>query len=487
MALNRARRPGTVIAALAAAALVVLAVGRTSSAAFTATADTGNNGWGTGTVILTDNDSEAALFNAVADGQLDGDQTQERCITVTYAGNLGADVRLHATTSGTHARYLTLNVSEGTGSTTSDCTGFTPTETVFDGTVAGFGAAHPSFAAGAAGWQPQPEETKTYRFTITTQNSSHAQGGSGAATFVWEARTGATLPPVTVVARDEFATAPPLAFPTPGSPTVADFDLTGATFEQWELDAGLQWSGAPGTGSLWYPFTANQTTLLGVNTFAGPGITDPSCDTALQIFDGPLDQVAPNLFAYNGTAVATGDPNQTCSDQSETYFTVTAGTTYYINVQGMGVVDMTQGRVRLFIAGPPHNDDLANAELMTPLPPPQRPEDPNPSSFNIFRVSQATAEPSEPGPGDARTVWAKYVTEENAQLRIYSGAPFQMFTGGPGMTDLTAHGTTTWHPVNGGSVVLEAVAGQTYFFQISALEGQDSINFLASGHLPGSP
>lgn len=188
---SRRHRLAVASAALAAMLLISVGVTRMSSAAFTAHSDTGA-GWESGRVSVTDDDAGQALFDTATNGLLDGGSTQTNCIAVTYNGTFTKDVaiRLHATTSGTLAPYLDLKVEEGTGGGAGTCAGFSATTTVHEGTLEGFGAAHPDAANGASAWVVTgTPETRTYRFTVTVQNIPAAQNKAAAATLAWTAGT----------------------------------------------------------------------------------------------------------------------------------------------------------------------------------------------------------------------------------------------------------------------------------------------------------
>jgi hypothetical protein len=181
---KRAQLAGAVGALLAVSALVI----SSSTAAFTAQTDNSGNSWEAGTVLLSDNDSGVAMFNATALAPGDGAQ---RCIVVTYDGNLAADVKLFGVLEpgGTGLEnYLDLTVQRGSG-TSADCTGFTSTETVYGGTLGGFLADHTAFSDGAGTWAPTGAgQSSTYRFAWSLQDNNDAQGKNVEASFVWEAQ-----------------------------------------------------------------------------------------------------------------------------------------------------------------------------------------------------------------------------------------------------------------------------------------------------------
>lgn len=183
----RTRRLVTAAGLWVGLVLASFAVWRTSSAAFSASTSNAGNSWAAGTVTIGDNDSGVALFNATA---LTPGATDSRCIVVSYSGTVAAGVRLYAgAVAGGLAAYLDLTVEEGTGGGSGSCSTFSPTGTLFAGTLSGFGA-QSDFATGVGTWSPLGAgETRTYRFSYAIQNDNAAQGQTGAANFVWEARS----------------------------------------------------------------------------------------------------------------------------------------------------------------------------------------------------------------------------------------------------------------------------------------------------------
>ena len=182
-------KTGLVLSVLFSGLLVALLVMRVSSAGFSASTTNGSNSWQTGSVSLTDESGGTAMFNAAA---LDGGQSVIKCIAVTYAGSFttGVNVHMYSTAvSGALAPYLNLTVDEGTGGTSSDCSGFTPSATDYTGTLADFGTSKTSYATGVSAWAPNATpQTKVYRLTTTVQNDPNAQGKTASATFNWTAQ-----------------------------------------------------------------------------------------------------------------------------------------------------------------------------------------------------------------------------------------------------------------------------------------------------------
>ena len=139
-----------------------------------------------GAIVLTDDDTGLAMFDAV--DLLPGESAQ-RCIEIDYRGTeLPAVVFLYGESGGTGLdEYLALTVEEGTGGTFADCAGFVPDSTPYSGTLAGFASAHPSPARGLPVWTvASSPQSRTFRFTATLIDDNDAQGLDATATFVWE-------------------------------------------------------------------------------------------------------------------------------------------------------------------------------------------------------------------------------------------------------------------------------------------------------------
>jgi hypothetical protein len=177
------------IAMVASGALVWHA----SYSAFSATTANPTSNWAAGTVALSDDDSNTALFNATS---LKPGASGTKCIAVTSTGTLPSNVKLYgtsyATTNGLAAN-ITLTVDEGTGgSFAGGCGGFTSASQIYNGTLSAFGGTKTSFATGVGSWSPtgSASETKVYKFTYTlsTTTPDTAQGGTAALGFTWEAQ-----------------------------------------------------------------------------------------------------------------------------------------------------------------------------------------------------------------------------------------------------------------------------------------------------------
>lgn len=177
----------TTVSAFLMVGLVV--VGASRAAFFDTTGNPGNT-FAAGDVILTDDDSDTAMFEVT--NMAPGDSVIH-CIEVTYEGSLTpADINLYVGAGdlgGTGlAQYLDLEVELGTGGSFADCAGFSGS-TVFDGDLAGFAADHTNFGSGTGDWVANAtDESRTYRFTITLQDENDAQGLTASVGFTWEAQ-----------------------------------------------------------------------------------------------------------------------------------------------------------------------------------------------------------------------------------------------------------------------------------------------------------
>lgn len=167
--------------------------------AFSATTTNAGNELNTGSIVLADNDSGSALYNA---SNVKPGDTFTKCIKVSYSGSLDADVGLYTPdTLGPLAQYVDLTVTAGTQATSTfpDCTGFTPVAgpAAFTGTLQGFATAHSSFAndldanpAGKTSWSTG--DAVVYRFQVTLDAATPSSAQSTATnshSFVWEAQS----------------------------------------------------------------------------------------------------------------------------------------------------------------------------------------------------------------------------------------------------------------------------------------------------------
>jgi hypothetical protein len=177
-------RTGIVAGALGGVLFSGLLVWTSSEAAFTTTTSNPANSWSAGTVNLTD-DSSSALFTAAS--LVPGD-TDQKCILVTYSGSLAAGVKVYVSSlTGTLGPYLTMTIEQGTGATSSSCTGFVP-ETSTTQKVSTLGT---DWATGFGTWAPTGvgTPTKAYRFTYAIDADNAAANRTAGITFTWQAQT----------------------------------------------------------------------------------------------------------------------------------------------------------------------------------------------------------------------------------------------------------------------------------------------------------
>lgn len=172
-------------AAAAALLLVTVLVVNRSEAAFTATTSNSSSGFATGSLSLTDDDAGSALFTA--SDMTPGTPTVQ-CIEVTYAGTvLPAPVRLYGSATGTLATYLDTTVEVGSGGAFSNCAGFTPSSTIYTGTLANFSATHSNWTSAVPVFTAaSTPSVVTLRFTVDVQNDNAAQGTTATADFIFE-------------------------------------------------------------------------------------------------------------------------------------------------------------------------------------------------------------------------------------------------------------------------------------------------------------
>jgi hypothetical protein len=199
----RRGRIGPCLAALVGLLLPAFWVSTATDAAFTAQTLSSGNTWTAGTVALSDDDAGSALFNV--SGLIPG-QSVSRCITVSYAGTLPAQVRLYGTIgAGTGlAPYLDLQVMRGSfsGASAPDCTGFSSDGSLYlgpdhDGGLV-YDDAATAFPTSWASSRPDPDGTPSnpwtpgdshaYRFTFILRGDDAAQGLTASASFVFAAR-----------------------------------------------------------------------------------------------------------------------------------------------------------------------------------------------------------------------------------------------------------------------------------------------------------
>lgn len=163
-----------------------------TNAAFTSTTSNGANNWTAGAVTIGDDDSGTALFSATG---LVPNSTGNKCIKVTYTGNVTAAVKLYVSaSSGALAPYVNLTVEEGSGAgntgSFSSCGSFSGT-TIYSGTLSTFASTKTAFASGVGSFAPTTSgDFKVYKFTYTLDSATpnNMQSGTCSATFQWESQ-----------------------------------------------------------------------------------------------------------------------------------------------------------------------------------------------------------------------------------------------------------------------------------------------------------
>lgn len=180
--------------------LIGVAAGLGTWSAFSSTTSNDNNQFTSGTVTLGDDDGgSTAMFNL---GSMRPGDTDTGCIKVSYTGSLNATVRLYGTTTGTGLdQYLDLKVTRGSSSSSFDsCTGFTADSTdyigqgagvVYNGTLQGYPDTYAAGLVDPTSGSPETwtnPETHAYKFQVTLQDNSNAQGKNATQQFTWEAR-----------------------------------------------------------------------------------------------------------------------------------------------------------------------------------------------------------------------------------------------------------------------------------------------------------
>lgn len=198
--LSRGKATSKLLAASVAVGLVGIIAGATTWAAFVGTTSNPSNSIASGTVAISDNDSGGAMLS-LSSAQPGSSSTG--CVKVTYAGSLGAGVRLYATVSGALAPYLTLTVTRGTESSPSfpSCSSFTADSrdygngpgVVYSGLLSGYPTSYGTGIVDPDNSTGSPEtwtasEVRSYKFAISLNNNGAAQGLSASATFIWEAQ-----------------------------------------------------------------------------------------------------------------------------------------------------------------------------------------------------------------------------------------------------------------------------------------------------------
>ena len=195
---RRLAKVATLLAVPAAVAVSGLVVSQASYSAYSATTVNPTSNWATGTVVLADDDGGTTANSAAFSAQkLKPGATGSRCIVVTSSGSLASTVKLYgtgATTTKALASSIDLTITQGTGGSFGDCTGYTPSgSALYSGSLAAFGSTYTGFGNGlATAWAPTgaATENRTYQisYTVSPNAVNDTQGGTAAIGFTWEAQ-----------------------------------------------------------------------------------------------------------------------------------------------------------------------------------------------------------------------------------------------------------------------------------------------------------
>lgn len=195
-------RPGRCaawLAGLAAAGCVGL-VWHASDSAFTiAAADSSRaasaSDWSGGPLTLSADNASGARFSAT---NLKPGASSARCVAITAGARLPATVRMYGTGAASNralASWITLTITQGSGSQSGRCTGFTPLPTgalLYCGSLARFARTASDYRSGLRTWTPTgaAPQMRVFRISYTLQadTPNSAQAGTASITFTWQAQ-----------------------------------------------------------------------------------------------------------------------------------------------------------------------------------------------------------------------------------------------------------------------------------------------------------
>jgi len=192
--LRSASKWGAMPASVLISALVVW---QSSYAAFSTTTVNPSNTFGSGSVVLSDDDSGTAMFTPTL---LKPADTGTKCIVVTSTGTLASAVELYATgysTTNGLSTYLDMVIDEGTGGTfassgPTSCTGFVAGATSSPARWPRSAPPRPALPPVSApghrrGPVRRPGPTGS-KYTLNAATPNTAQSGTAALGFTWEAQ-----------------------------------------------------------------------------------------------------------------------------------------------------------------------------------------------------------------------------------------------------------------------------------------------------------
>lgn len=166
-----------------------------SYSAFSSQSTTPASNWAAGTVSLTNDSNNTAMFSA---SNLKPGSTGTKCIAVTSTGSLPSAVKLYGTnpaTTNALSSSIDLTITQGTGGGFGSCTGFTALSSgssVYSGTLAALASSATNYSTGLGNWTPTgaASETRVYQITYTLDAATPntAQGGTASLGLTWEAQ-----------------------------------------------------------------------------------------------------------------------------------------------------------------------------------------------------------------------------------------------------------------------------------------------------------
>ncbi|HST68123.1 MAG TPA: hypothetical protein VLI94_00520 [Solirubrobacterales bacterium] len=227
-------------------------------------------------------------------------------------------------------------------------------------------------------------------------------------------------------------------------------------------------AGNPGGHSVWFSWTPSSNRRVGIqsgNCFGGP-------DMLIAVYTGPsVDSLTP--VASNQSPAP---PGCFFSEAPQAEFEATAGTTYWIAVDGR---DGAQGAFNLRFSGKPDNDDFANATTVGAATPQDL--------FSTNKLgSKEAGEPDHAGDPGGNSVWFSWTPDVTEPVRIATctnssslDAVLSVYTGSQlDALDEVAGNDETAIPLGSGGcrqsdsgVMVDAVAGTTYRIAVDGANG----------------
>ena len=162
-------------------------------AAFSGTTTNPNNSFAAGTVTLTDNDGNVALYTSATSAE--PGVNYDRCIRVTYAGTVDAAVKLYTSAISADGSKVNVQVDKSATGSQADCSDFGAATNVYaETTLSAFGTSHSSFSNGlavnpgsATKWVTNDAVTYRFRLSIPDVPGNEALSVSPF-TLTWEAQ-----------------------------------------------------------------------------------------------------------------------------------------------------------------------------------------------------------------------------------------------------------------------------------------------------------